>query len=95
MKQLIFLVLSLVIVGNVAAREWYENAVFYQIYPKSLMDSDGNGMGDLKGITSKLQHLKDLGVDGGKNRSRDTWLAHFFISIFFSLVKSNFQVPPI
>jgi alpha-glucosidase len=71
MKQLVYLVFALAL-GNALA-DWYDNAVFYQIYPKSFKDSDGNGTGDLKGITSKLQHLKDLGVDG-------TWLSPIFES---------------
>ncbi|MBQ9863593.1 MAG: glucohydrolase, partial [Lachnospiraceae bacterium] len=42
---------------------WWKEAVFYQIYPKSFADSNGDGIGDLKGIISKLDYLKDLGVD--------------------------------
>jgi alpha-glucosidase len=44
--------------------QWYSGANFYQIYPRSFMDSNGDGVGDLKGIKSKLQYLKDLGIDG-------------------------------
>lgn len=55
--------------------DWWENGVFYQIYPRSFKDSNGDGEGDLKGITSKLQHLKDLGVTG-------TWLSPIFKSPF-------------
>lgn len=44
-------------------RTWWKEAVVYQIYPRSFMDSDGDGIGDLKGITSKLDYLKELGVD--------------------------------
>lgn len=43
--------------------KWWKEAVFYQIYPSSFCDSDGDGEGDLKGILSKLDILKDLGVD--------------------------------
>lgn len=44
-------------------RTWWKEAVIYQIYPRSFMDSDGDGIGDLKGITSKLEYLKYLGID--------------------------------
>lgn len=44
-------------------RTWWKEAVIYQIYPRSFMDSDGDGIGDLKGITSRLDYLKYLGVD--------------------------------
>lgn len=43
-------------------RKWWHDAVIYQIYPKSFMDSNGDGIGDLKGITSKLDYLKKLGI---------------------------------
>jgi oligo-1,6-glucosidase len=42
---------------------WYKDAVVYQIYPRSFCDSDGDGIGDLRGIISKLDYLKDLGVN--------------------------------
>lgn len=42
---------------------WWKSAVVYQIYPRSFMDSNGDGIGDLKGITSRLDYLKKLGVD--------------------------------
>ena len=44
-------------------RKWWKEAVVYQIYPRSFMDSDGDGIGDLNGILSKLDYLKELGVD--------------------------------
>ena len=44
-------------------KNWFHNAVGYQIYPKSFYDSNGDGMGDLKGIIEKLDDLKTLGVD--------------------------------
>ena len=43
---------------------WWQSAVFYQIYPKSFLDTDGDGVGDLKGIISKLDYLEKLGIDG-------------------------------
>jgi alpha-glucosidase len=43
--------------------EWWRHAVFYEIYPRSFMDSNGDGIGDLNGIASKLDYLKSLGVD--------------------------------
>jgi len=42
---------------------WWKEAVVYQVYPRSFMDSNGDGIGDLKGITSKLDYLKELGID--------------------------------
>ena len=42
---------------------WWANAVVYQIYPRSFQDTNGDGFGDLKGITSRLDYLADLGVD--------------------------------
>jgi alpha-glucosidase len=48
---------------GVQARPWYQHAVFYEIYPRSFMDSNGDGVGDLKGIASKLDYLHALGVD--------------------------------
>ncbi|ETN65875.1 alpha-amylase [Anopheles darlingi] len=55
------------------AKDWYEHATFYQIYPRSFKDSDGDGIGDLKGITSKLEYLAGLGIDA-------TWLSPPFKS---------------
>ena len=43
---------------------WWQSAVFYQIYPKSFQDTDGDGIGDLKGIISRLDYLARLGIDG-------------------------------
>jgi alpha-glucosidase len=54
-------------------REWWRDAVIYQIYPRSFQDTDGNGMGDLRGITQRLDHVASLGVDA-------IWLSPFFAS---------------
>lgn len=50
------------IIKNADAK-WWKQAVVYQIYPRSFKDSDGDGVGDLKGIISKLDYLKSLGID--------------------------------
>ena len=42
---------------------WYKDAVIYQIYPRSFCDGNGDGLGDIPGIISKLDYLKDLGVN--------------------------------
>ena len=44
-------------------RGWWEKAVFYELYPKSFQDTDGNGVGDLRGIISRLDYLQELGID--------------------------------
>ncbi|MFL6764121.1 MAG: alpha-amylase family glycosyl hydrolase [Sphingomicrobium sp.] len=56
-----------------AAREWWRGAAIYQIYPRSFADSDGDGIGDLPGITSKLDYVASLGADA-------IWLSPFFTS---------------
>ena len=48
--------------GNIT-KKWWKEAVFYQIYPRSFYDTNGDGIGDLPGIIEKLDYLKDLGVD--------------------------------
>jgi oligo-1,6-glucosidase len=44
-------------------RQWWEEAVIYQIYPRSFKDSDGDGIGDLPGLISELDYIASLGVD--------------------------------
>jgi alpha-glucosidase len=53
--------------------KWWQTAVFYQIYPRSFSDGNGDGIGDFKGITAKLDYLKDLGIDA-------LWLSPHFPS---------------
>ncbi len=58
---------------NPASQPWWKSAVIYQVYPRSFMDSDGDGMGDLPGILSRLDYLAELGVDA-------VWLSPVFCS---------------
>ena len=44
-------------------KKWWHDKVAYQIYPKSFLDTNGDGIGDLKGVTEKLDYLKELGID--------------------------------
>ncbi|MBV1703598.1 MAG: alpha-glucosidase, partial [Hyphomicrobiales bacterium] len=53
--------------------EWWRGAVIYQIYPRSYADSDGDGIGDLRGVAGRLEHVADLGADA-------IWLSPFFKS---------------
>lgn len=54
-------------------REWWRDAVIYQIYPRSFQDDNGDGIGDLPGITRRLDHVASLGADA-------IWLSPFFTS---------------
>ena len=70
--------------------EWAQNAVFYQIYPQTFCDSDGDGIGDLNGIISKLDYVKSLGVDA-------IWINPFFESPFYDAgydVSDYYKVAP-
>lgn len=60
-QTIVFLALVL---GISCELDWWEGGNFYQVYPRSWKDSDGNGVGDLQGIKSKVQYLKDIGMDG-------------------------------
>ena len=44
-------------------KQWWHGKIAYQIYPKSFYDSNGDGIGDIRGIIEKLDYLKDLGID--------------------------------
>ncbi|XP_063989170.1 maltase 2-like [Diachasmimorpha longicaudata] len=56
-----------------ALGDWWKDTFIYQIYPRSFKDSNGDGVGDLNGITSKLEHLVDIGVS-------TAWLSPIFVS---------------
>src|SRR6185436_1331456 len=57
----------------VTGSAWWRHAVIYQIYPRSWADGDGDGIGDLRGITARLPYVRDLGVDA-------VWLSPFYPS---------------
>jgi alpha-glucosidase len=77
MKALwLFTVLALLpkmLAAQAIPEHWYDHAVIYEIYPRSFQDSNGDGIGDLNGITSRLDYLKELGVDA-------IWITPFFPS---------------
>src|SRR5450756_1285929 len=58
---------------NSTARLWWQDAVIYQIYPRSFQDSNGDGVGDLEGILSRIDYLATLGVDA-------VWISPFYPS---------------
>ena len=62
-----------VIASHAADADWWRGAVIYQIYPRSFQDTDGDGVGDLKGIAARLDHIASLGVDA-------IWISPFFKS---------------
>jgi alpha-glucosidase len=55
------------------SNEWWRGAVIYQIYPRSFLDTNGDGIGDLPGITARLPYIADLGVDA-------IWICPFYVS---------------
>jgi alpha-glucosidase len=65
---------------------WWKHAVVYEIYPRSFQDSNGDGVGDLNGITSRLDYLKDLGIDA-------IWISPMYPSpqVDFGYDISNYQ----
>jgi alpha-glucosidase len=82
-KILVSLVLSAMLFAPLALAQkpevdaeghpWWQHAVFYEIYPRSFADSNNDGIGDLNGITSKIDYLKNLGIDA-------IWMTPFFPS---------------
>lgn len=73
-------------INNSVDNDWWRGAVIYQIYPRSFQDSNGDGIGDLKGITHRLNYISDLGVDA-------IWISPFFTSpmLDFGYDVSNYK----
>ena len=65
--------MSSLVAAQASARPWWKGAAIYQIYPRSFMDANGDGIGDLPGITQRLDHVASLGVDA-------IWISPFFAS---------------
>ena len=78
MKRIFILLVFVVVSVSLSAQKhpgWLKNAVFYQVYPSSFQDNDGNGIGDIKGIESRLDYIKSIGVNA-------VWLNPVFRSAF-------------
>ena len=58
---------------NNAREDWWKQAVVYQVYPRSFYDTDGDGLGDIRGVTAQMDYLRELGVDA-------IWLSPFYPS---------------
>ena len=72
-------------------KDWWRGSVTYQIYPRSFQDANGDGVGDLAGITSRLEHVADLGVDA-------IWLSPIFTSPMKDMgydVADYFDIDPV
>ncbi|MDP4223645.1 MAG: alpha-amylase family glycosyl hydrolase [Bacteroidota bacterium] len=78
MKKILLILVGVLMLVSAAAQnhpDWLKSAVFYQIYPSSFQDNDGNGIGDIKGIQSRLDYVQSLGVNA-------IWLNPIFKSAF-------------
>lgn len=99
LRLLTFVVVAICVISILPARaqtashavdaeghQWWQHAVFYELYPRSFADSNNDGVGDLRGISSKLDYLKDLGVDA-------IWIAPCFPSpqVDFGYDVSDYQ----
>jgi alpha-glucosidase len=88
-KTWLILALLALIVGSAPAQKtdpWWKHALIYEIYPRSFQDSNGDGIGDLNGITQRLDYLKELGVDA-------IWLTPIYPSpqVDFGYDVSNYE----
>lgn len=81
----VLLVCVLLYLSDCRTKEWWETGNVYQIYPRSFKDNDGDGIGDLNGITDKMYYLKEIGMTG-------VWLSPIFKSpmVDFGYDISNF-----
>ncbi|MCF8278147.1 MAG: alpha-glucosidase [Flavobacteriales bacterium] len=70
---LVFMQMELFVQAQSEGDEWWKSTTVYQIYPRSFYDTDGDGLGDLKGIIQKLDHVKELGFE-------TIWISPFFKS---------------
>ena len=66
-------------------KDWWKSAVFYQVYPKSFQDTDGDGFGDLQGVIGRLDYLEKLGIDG-------IWLSVTVGDALTCLVAATFMI---
>lgn len=81
MKPLFILLIGLFSTGFLSAQThpgWIKQSVFYQIYPSSFQNNDGNGIGDIKGIQSRLDYIQSLGVNA-------VWLKPGFQNLHFRM----------
>lgn len=76
---------------NATAPAWWRNCVFYEVYPRSFRDTDGDGIGDIRGVIEKLPYLKELGICG-------VWLSPIFKSPMVDMgydIEDFYEVDPI
>ena len=66
--------------------QWWKEATAYQIYPRSFMDSNGDGIGDLQGIISKLDYLKGLGI-GSSGYARSSSLPMTIMAMIYRIIR--------
>lgn len=64
MKKITVLMLLIFVMTSTVSSQWYREKTFYQIFPRSFYDTDNDGIGDIRGIISKLDYIKSLGVGG-------------------------------
>ncbi|XP_063995465.1 maltase 2-like [Diachasmimorpha longicaudata] len=73
LSAIVFLISFTIVVSDIKNKGWWKNAVFYQIYPRSFQDDNNDGIGDLRGITKRLDYFKTTGIDA-------IWLSPIYAS---------------